>query len=153
MSVDQVRTVMQENVGVMVSNLDKSSALEDKTEALADQAKDFHKSAKATRSHFWWKLCQERLVVAGLCATIIIIVVIVIVANAAGGGSGSDDSPSSPPPIGESSPASPPSSAISNVTMGVSPRADMGGLVTIAILVLIGSMSFLAWAALCKEDA
>ena len=69
--VDGVAAVMHDNVNVMVENLDKSSVLEDKSSALAAQAKAFHSTARSTRKHFWWKLCKERLVVVGLVLNII----------------------------------------------------------------------------------
>ena len=121
--VNEVQGVMQDNVQVMVANVDKTQVLEDKSAALADQAKTFHKTARQTRKHFWWQLCQQRLVIAGLCGVVLLILIIVIAANAGGGGGGdgggggsSADSVSQ----GSSSGATQPSAAVGhmNATAG-----------------------------------
>ena len=91
--VNAVTGVMQQNVNVMLENIDKGQVLEDKSSALADQARTFHKSAKQTRKHFWWQLCKQRLFLAGIfVACIIFLIIIVASTGAFNGGGGGDDS-------------------------------------------------------------
>ena len=89
--VDHVQSVMQENVNVMVENLDKAEHLEGQSAALAVQAKAFHKTSRATRRHFFWQLCRQRLVIAGVCGVIVIVGLICIIVPYTSGGRGGSD--------------------------------------------------------------
>ena len=88
--VDQVQTVMRENVDQMVSNLDRASNLEERSTAPASQAATFHRSARSTRRHMWWMLCKQRLFVGGV-ALVILVAIILWICGAAGAFDGDGD--------------------------------------------------------------
>lgn len=74
--VDQVKITMRENVEVMVTNMERTAQLEDKSAALATQARAFHSTSKATRRHMWCQLLKQRMLLGGVCLTIVIILIL-----------------------------------------------------------------------------
>ena len=96
--VDGVKAVMQENVEVMLSNLEKTEVLEDKAGQLAAQAKTFHKTARETKRH----MCRQNAKMNCIIALIVVIILLIIIipsvlsslpaaaASGAAGGGGDD---------------------------------------------------------------
>jgi vesicle-associated membrane protein 7 len=76
--VDQVKITMRENVEVMVTNMERTAQLEDKSAALATQARAFHSTSKATRRHMWCQLLKQRMLLGGVCLTVVIILILCI---------------------------------------------------------------------------
>lgn len=79
--VDQVKITMRENVEVMVTNMERTAQLEDKSAALATQARAFHSTSKATRRHMWCQLLKQRMLLGGVCLTVVIILILIIAGN------------------------------------------------------------------------
>ena len=104
--VDQVKGVMQENVEVMLANIDKTEVLENKSAALADQAKTFHKTARATRKHMCMQNAKMNAIIACICLLVILAVCIPLISyfapmmgnNDDGGNGDEHKSPPFPPP-------------------------------------------------------
>ena len=66
-AVFYLRQCRQENVEVMLANIDKTEVLENKSAALADQAKTFHKTARATRKHMCRQNAKMNLIICCVC--------------------------------------------------------------------------------------
>ena len=88
--VDGVKAVMQDNVSQMLSNMDKSQALEGASAALADSASTFHQTARKARRHFYWQGLKFKLAVG---TALVVLLLIILAASGAfsGGGDGDDD--------------------------------------------------------------
>merc|ERR1719420_1851840 len=89
--VDAVKGIMQENVEVMLQNIDKTEVLENKSAALADQAKTFHRTARATKRHMCKQNAKMNLIIACICILLLIIILVPVIsyiAPMAGGGGG-----------------------------------------------------------------
>ena len=52
----------------MLANIDKTEVLENKSAALADQAKTFHKTARATKRQMCKQNMKMNLMICGLCS-------------------------------------------------------------------------------------
>ena len=66
-AVFYLRQCRQENVEVMLANIDKTEVLENKSAALADQAKTFHKTARATKRHMCRQNAKMNLIICCVC--------------------------------------------------------------------------------------
>ena len=91
----------------MLANIDKAEVLDNKAQELANQAKTFHRTARATKNHMCMQNMKMNILIACICLIVILAVVLPIVINmapaAAAGGGGSGPAPvspvaSSPPP-------------------------------------------------------
>ena len=105
MQVQGVRGIMQENVDVMLANIDKTEVLEDKSSALASQAKSFQKTSRAVKKKMWCANMKMNLLIGCVCIIIVLAIVIPVVTSAgsaAGAAStvtgSSESSSASPPP-------------------------------------------------------
>ena len=85
--LDGVKTVMQENVNQMLSNMDRSQALESSSSQLADSAKTFHSTARKAQRHFWWQNLKFKLALGGGG---LVLLIIILAASGAFGGGGDD---------------------------------------------------------------
>lgn len=52
----------------MLANIDKTEVLENKSAALADQAKTFHKTARATKRHMCKQNAKMNVILACTCS-------------------------------------------------------------------------------------
>ena len=75
---DQVRGVMQDNVTVMLSNMEKTTELENKSSELAAQAKVFHKSSKDVKRHFCRQNAKMNLLLGCICIIILVAIILSI---------------------------------------------------------------------------
>jgi len=117
--VDEVKGVMQQNVEVMLANIDKTEVLENKSAELANQAKTFHRTARATKRHMCKQNAKMNIIIACICVGVLIAILVPVLSyvvpltnkGGGGGGGGSGPSPSqSPyPPPPSPSPLLPPS--------------------------------------------
>jgi len=91
--VDEVKNVMHENVEVMLSNIDKTEVLENKSAELAAQAKTFHKSSREVKRHWCKQNAKMNILLACVCITILVVIIIIILVQtgAFAGVGGSDD--------------------------------------------------------------
>ena len=93
--IDGVKTVMQDNIGQMLSNIERSQTLESTTEGLAQTATQFNRAARSTRKHFWWQNFKVKLALGGGC---LLLLIIILASSGAFSGGGGDASPPPPPP-------------------------------------------------------
>uniref|UniRef100_A0A3B4X3J1 V-SNARE coiled-coil homology domain-containing protein n=1 Tax=Seriola lalandi dorsalis TaxID=1841481 RepID=A0A3B4X3J1_SERLL len=82
MQVQGVRGIMQENVDVMLANIDKTEVLEDKSSALASQAKSFQKTSRAVKKKMWCANMKMNLLIGCVCIIIVLAIVIPVVTSA-----------------------------------------------------------------------
>jgi t-SNARE complex subunit (syntaxin) len=69
----------QENVEVMLANIDKTEVLENKSAELANQAKAFHKTARATKRHMCRQNAKMNILIACICLVVIIVILIAVI--------------------------------------------------------------------------
>ena len=86
----RVRSVMQENVNVMVENMEKGSNLEARSADLASQAQAFSRATRQVRRHFWWQGFKMKLALGGACG-LAVLIIILIICGQAGAFDGHDD--------------------------------------------------------------
>jgi vesicle-associated membrane protein 72 len=97
--VDAVKGVMQENVEVMLANIDKTEVLENKSAELANQAKAFHKTARATKRHMCRQNAKMNILIACICLVVIIVIIVSLIPSFTAASSAiAPASPSSPAP-------------------------------------------------------
>jgi hypothetical protein len=91
----------------MLSNIEKTEVLENKSAELASQAKTFHKTARATKQHMCMQNAKMNLIIGCICILVLIAVIVPLVGyfSPASGGGGADAA--SPPPSPLMPPASP----------------------------------------------
>ena len=65
---------MQDNIGQMLSNIERSQTLKSTTEGLAQTATQFNRAAQSTRKHFWWQNFKVKLALGGGCLLLLIII-------------------------------------------------------------------------------
>ena len=73
--VDEVRSVMQQNVRQMLDNVDKAEGLENTSSQLATQARAFNSSARGVRRHLWWQGLKFKL---GVGFTLILLLFLIL---------------------------------------------------------------------------
>jgi vesicle-associated membrane protein 7 len=67
--LNQVRDIMVQNVEQILSRGERIELLVDKTDAMAGQANQFRRGARATRRQMWWKNTR----VLALCVLVAIV--------------------------------------------------------------------------------
>ena len=93
----------------MLANIDKTEVLENKSAELANQAKTFHKTARATKRHMCRQNAKMNLIIACICLIIIAVVLASLIPYFQGMG-GDDPAPGpapAPAPAPSPSPANP----------------------------------------------
>ena len=93
--IDGVKTVMQDNIGQMLSNIERSQTLESTTEGLAQTATQFNRAARSTRQALLVAKLQVKLALGGGC---LLLLIIILASSGAFSGGGGDASPPPPPP-------------------------------------------------------
>lgn len=78
--VDEVSSIMKENIGKIIERDGKLEDLEDKSELMSNHADDFRSSAKKMQRKMWWQNMKLRLIIGGI-AVIIVFIIIIIVAR------------------------------------------------------------------------
>ena len=68
--VNQVQTVMRENISISMQNLESAVNLAERTEQLSTHASRFRRSARRVRNKMWWLNIKY-----GLCCCLVIFVV------------------------------------------------------------------------------
>ena len=81
----------------MLANIDKTEVLENKSAELANQAKAFHKTARATKRHMCRQNAKMNILIACICLVGIIVILISIILPLIPSNLGTSSS-SSPPP-------------------------------------------------------
>ena len=75
--VDDVVTIMRDNVDQVVSNLERASDLEARSSELAQSSQQFHRQARATRCLMCKRLWCLRLAFGGFCLLAIAAAVVI----------------------------------------------------------------------------
>lgn len=72
--VDGVKTVMHNNIQVVLSNTEKMEVVEQKTNDLNEQAKVFRNTGRKLRKAMWWKNMRVTLAIGVLCVLVILVI-------------------------------------------------------------------------------
>ena len=81
----------------MLANIDKTEVLENKSAELANQAKAFHKTARATKRHMCRQNAKMNILIACICLVVIIVILISVILPNIQAASNLVTSSSSPP--------------------------------------------------------
>ena len=81
----------------MLANIDKTEVLENKSAELANQAKAFHKTARATKRHMCRQNAKMNILIACICLVVIIVILIAVILPNISAASNLVTSSSSPP--------------------------------------------------------
>lgn len=83
----------------MLANIDKTEVLENKSAELANQAKAFHKTARATKRHMCRQNAKMNILIACICLVVIIVIIVSLIPSFTAASSAiAPASPSSPAP-------------------------------------------------------
>jgi len=63
----------------MLANIDKTEVLENKSAELANQAKAFHKTARATKRHMCRQNAKMNILIACICLVVIIVIIVSLI--------------------------------------------------------------------------
>lgn len=72
--VDSVKTVMHNNIQVVLSNTEKMEVVEQKTNDLNEQAKVFRNTGRKLRKEMWWKNMRLTLAIGACCVLVILVI-------------------------------------------------------------------------------
>ncbi|RLN53850.1 hypothetical protein BBJ28_00015002 [Nothophytophthora sp. Chile5] len=75
--VDGVKTVMHNNIQVVLSNTEKMEVVEQKTNDLNEQAKVFRNTGRKLRRAMWWKNAKLTLAL-GVCVVLVILILLAV---------------------------------------------------------------------------
>jgi len=56
--VNEVKDVMHKNIATQLNNLEKAEVVQDQTDLLRTQAREFKKTSTAVKRKMWWKNCK-----------------------------------------------------------------------------------------------
>ncbi|GMF33758.1 unnamed protein product [Phytophthora lilii] len=75
--VDGVKTVMHNNIQVVLSNTEKMEVVEQKTNDLNEQAKVFRNTGRKLRRQMWWKDVKLTILLS-VCAVLVILIILAV---------------------------------------------------------------------------
>ncbi|EEY58324.1 uncharacterized protein PITG_00979 [Phytophthora infestans T30-4] len=75
--VDGVKTVMHNNIQVVLSNTEKMEVVEQKTNDLNEQAKVFRNTGRKLRRQMWWKNVKLTILL-GVCAVLVLLILLAV---------------------------------------------------------------------------
>ncbi|TMW60243.1 hypothetical protein Poli38472_000285 [Pythium oligandrum] len=75
--VDSVKSVMHNNIQVVLSNTEKMEVVEQKTNDLNEQAKVFRNTGRKLRKAMWWKNMRLNLAI-GVCIIFVILIILAL---------------------------------------------------------------------------
>uniref|UniRef100_K3WAB1 V-SNARE coiled-coil homology domain-containing protein n=1 Tax=Globisporangium ultimum (strain ATCC 200006 / CBS 805.95 / DAOM BR144) TaxID=431595 RepID=K3WAB1_GLOUD len=75
--VDSVKSVMHNNIQVVLSNTEKMEVVEQKTNDLNEQAKVFRNTGRKLRKEMWWKNMRLTLAIGACCVLVILVILAV----------------------------------------------------------------------------
>lgn len=75
--VDSVKTVMHNNIQVVLSNTEKMEVVEQKTNDLNEQAKVFRNTGRKLRKEMWWKNMRLTLAIGACCVLVLLVILAV----------------------------------------------------------------------------
>ncbi|EGC38013.1 hypothetical protein DICPUDRAFT_91513 [Dictyostelium purpureum] len=77
--VDKVKSVMHNNIGLMLDNHDKASNLQDKTQSMSNNARLFKKQTGTIRRQMWCRNMKLNLIIGAIVVIVILVIVIPLV--------------------------------------------------------------------------
>ena len=89
--VDEVTTIMQDNIDQALRNQEKAEDLVDRTEDLSHNASIFKKQSVSLKHAMCCKDMKLTLIIAGLVVAVVVVIIIIIVAAVPKGSGGGDD--------------------------------------------------------------
>ncbi|OWZ22388.1 hypothetical protein PHMEG_0002919 [Phytophthora megakarya] len=75
--VDGVKTVMHNNIQVVLSNTEKMEVVEQKTNDLNEQAKVFRNTGRQLRRQMWWKNVKLTILLS-ICAILVLLIILAV---------------------------------------------------------------------------
>ncbi|XP_067126502.1 vesicle-associated membrane protein 4-like [Centruroides vittatus] len=77
--VDEVSSIMQENIGRIVDRGEKLEDLEDKSDLLSSNADYFRNSARRMQRKMWWQNMKLKIIIGLIIVAILLIIIIPII--------------------------------------------------------------------------
>ncbi|KAF2071528.1 hypothetical protein CYY_007154 [Polysphondylium violaceum] len=74
--VDKVKSVMHDNIGLMLNNHDKASNLQDKTASMNNNARLFKKQTVTIRRQMWCRNMKLQIII--VCVVLLVLAIILI---------------------------------------------------------------------------
>jgi len=72
---------MHNNIDVMLKNHEKVSTIQDKTEQMSNNAKQFKKQATQVHRAMWWRNCKLQIIIALVIIAVLAVIIGPIVAK------------------------------------------------------------------------
>ena len=69
--VNDVQTILQNNIEIAIDNVDQTEDLESKTDSLSRFSKEFSVQAKKTKRKYYWKSKKLSLVIVGISSVLL----------------------------------------------------------------------------------
>ncbi|XP_040572815.1 vesicle-associated membrane protein 3 [Lepeophtheirus salmonis] len=77
--VDEVVTIMRENVNKVIQRDEKLGDLDDRAANLEANSNSFAASSVRLRRKYWWENLKMKLIIGGIFITVIVFIIIVLV--------------------------------------------------------------------------
>ncbi|GFS34985.1 vesicle-associated membrane protein 3 [Trichonephila inaurata madagascariensis] len=74
--IDEVTGILKKNVDLILQRDEKLSDLDDRADALKDEASEFGKQTGKLKRKYWWKNCKMLAILIGICFVVIIIIIV-----------------------------------------------------------------------------
>ncbi|XP_054713535.1 vesicle-associated membrane protein 3-like [Uloborus diversus] len=74
--VDEVTGILKKNVDLILQRDEKLTDLDDRADALQDEASEFGKQAGKLKRKYWWKNCKMLAILIGICIVVIVIILV-----------------------------------------------------------------------------
>ncbi|KAJ3057325.1 Vesicle-associated membrane protein 2 [Rhizophlyctis rosea] len=93
---EEVVELSRQNIQKMLDRKDQLETIQDKTEAMADSADQFRKSAKEVRRKMWWQSVKMKIILGIILLVLLVVIVFIVlwqtgalnlVGHSGGGGS------------------------------------------------------------------
>jgi len=75
LQVEEITTIMKENVNKLFTRGDRLEDLDARSENLRSASSDFHTASSRLRKNLWWKEMRTRLILALLIVLVIITII------------------------------------------------------------------------------
>eukprot|EP00727_Mastigamoeba_balamuthi_P003048 m51a1_g12740 putative Synaptobrevin, VAMP family (95) ;mRNA; f:1476-2106 len=77
--VEEVTSIMKNNVARTLDNMEKAEVIQGKTDDLVNNTRTFKRQATTIRKAMWWQNCKLWLIIGSILAVILLIIIIVLV--------------------------------------------------------------------------
>eukprot|EP01113_Clastostelium_recurvatum_P012674 TRINITY_DN1658_c0_g1_i2.p1 TRINITY_DN1658_c0_g1~~TRINITY_DN1658_c0_g1_i2.p1 ORF type:complete len:100 (-),score=27.36 TRINITY_DN1658_c0_g1_i2:104-403(-) len=76
--VEEVKGIMHDNIDVMLKNHEKVENLQDKTDIMSQNAKQFKRSATAIKRQMWWRNMKLQIIIVLVVLAVLAIIIVPI---------------------------------------------------------------------------